>query len=136
VHAGDMSILSSPLSSEPLTREECQRHLEMSEVARVLISVRGLPAALTARIELADSEQIVVSSRENAVLLAARRGDVISVQIDGLDGDANIWSVSATGIAACASPDDFESDHFRRLIDSGATLVTLPLTVVAGQREH
>jgi pyridoxamine 5'-phosphate oxidase-like protein len=131
-----MTTTSSSLSSEPLTREECQRRLEESGVARVLLSLRGLPAALPARIELVKLDHVVISSRENAVLLAARRGDVISVQIDGLDADNAIWSVTATGIAAWISPSDFESDRFQRLADCGATTVNLPLTVVTGQREH
>jgi hypothetical protein len=131
-----MTTMSSSLSSEPLTRDECQRHLEATDVGRVLLSLRGLPAALTARIELVDSEQMVISSRENAVLLAARRRDVISIQIDGLDEEGVIWSVTATGIAAIASSDEFESQDFRRLTDCGATLVILPLSVVTGLRER
>ncbi|MGD0853856.1 MAG: pyridoxamine 5'-phosphate oxidase family protein [Acidimicrobiales bacterium] len=131
-----MTTLSSSLSSEPLTREECQRHLEEAVVARVLLSLRGLPAALPARIEFVEPEHLVISSRENAVLLAARRGDVISIQIDGLDADDVIWSVTATGIAAWISPDELESDRIRRLASAGATTVFLPLTVVTGQREH
>ena len=101
-----------------------------------MLSLRGLPAALTARIELVEPEQIVISSRENAVLLAARRRDVISVQIDGLDGEGVIWSVTATGIAAITTPSEFESEALRRLTDCGATLVILPLSVVTGLREH
>jgi len=128
--------MNSSLSSEPLTRAECQRHLEVTDIARVLLSLRGLPAALPARIELVEPDELVLSSRENAVLLAARRGDVISVQIDGLDSDDVLWSVTATGIASKASPEEFDAERFRRTADCGSTLVLLPLTVVTGQREH
>jgi uncharacterized membrane protein YccC len=67
-------------------------------------------------------------------LLAARRGDVISVQIDGLDANNNTWSVTATGIAAGASPGGFEAGRFKRITDCGAVLAIMPLSVVTGQR--
>jgi hypothetical protein len=130
-----MTATSSSLTSEPLSRDECQRRLDEADVARVLLSLRGLPAGLPARIELVEHDRLVISSRENAVLLAARRGDVISVQIDGLDGDGHTWSVTVSGIAAWASPDLFESERFKRITDCGATLVILPLSVVSGQIE-
>jgi hypothetical protein len=79
---------------------------------------------------------LVISSRENAVQLAARRGDVISVQIDGLDSDDNTWSVMVTGIAGSDHLDEVETERFKRIADRGATLVTLPLSVVTGQRGH
>jgi len=129
-----MNATSSSLWSEPLSRDECQRHLEGATAARVLLSLRGLPAALPARIELVDEDQLVISSRENAVLLAARRGDVISVQIDGLDENDHTWSVTATGIATWATPAEFEGGRFKRRADCGAVLVILPLSVVTGQR--
>jgi hypothetical protein len=129
-----MTATSSSLWSEPLSRDECQRHLESATAARVLLSLRGLPAALPARIELVEQDQLVISSRENAVLLAARRGDVISVQIDGLDANNNTWSVTATGIAAGASPGGFEAGRFKRITDCGAVLAIMPLSVVTGQR--
>src|ERR1700691_3304568 len=131
-----MAPTSQSLSSEPFTRDECLRRLDHAEVARVLLSKGGLPAAVPARIELSHSDHLVISSRENAVLLAARRRDVVSVQIDGLDPDENTWSVTATGIASSASPDSVDAELFRRTIDRGATLVILPLTVVTGQRSR
>jgi hypothetical protein len=130
-----MTATSSSLTSEPLSRDECQRRLDHADVARVLLSLRGLPAGLPARIELVEHDRLVISSRENAVLLAARRGDVISVQIDGLDVGGNTWSVTVSGIAVWASPDLFESERFQRITDCGATLVILPLSVVTGQIE-
>jgi hypothetical protein len=131
-----MTSPSPSLSSEPLSRDECLRLLDQADVARVLLSLGALPAALPARIELMEEDHLLISSRENAVLLAARRGDVISVQIDGLDPNDHTWSVTVTGIAAGASPDGTESKRFKRTTDGGATLVTLPLSIVNGQREH
>jgi nitroimidazol reductase NimA-like FMN-containing flavoprotein (pyridoxamine 5'-phosphate oxidase superfamily) len=126
--------MSQSLSSEPFTRDQCLRLLDEVEVARVLLSKGGLPAAVPARIELSNLDHLVISSRENSVLLAARRRDVISVQIDGLDPDDNTWSVTVTGIASAALPESTDAELFRRTADRGATLVVLPLTVVRGQR--
>jgi nitroimidazol reductase NimA-like FMN-containing flavoprotein (pyridoxamine 5'-phosphate oxidase superfamily) len=131
-----MAPTSQSLSSEPFTRDKCLSLLDQADVARVLLSKGGLPAAVPARIELSNRDHLVISSRENSVLLAARRRDVISVQIDGLDPDDNTWSVTATGIASAASPDGVDAQLFKQTTDRGATLVNLPLTVVTGQRSR
>jgi len=128
--------MSQSLASDPIARDECLRLLDRATVARVLLSLGALPAALPARIQLTEADHLVISSRENAVLLAARRRDVISVQIDGVDADDRTWSVTVTGIAAPAHPNGTESERFKRTTDRGATLVILPLSVVSGQREH
>ena len=136
MHAEYMAPTSQSLSSEPFTRDKCLSLLDQADVARVLLSKGGLPAAVPARIELSNRDHLVISSRENSVLLAARRRDVISVQIDGLDPDDNTWSVTATGIASAASPDGVDAQLFKQTTDRGATLVNLPLTVVTGQRSR
>lgn len=127
---------SPSLSSAPLTRDECLQLLDEADVARVLLSLGALPAALPARIALSKRDHLVISSRENVVQLAARRGDVISVQIDGLDGDDNTWSVMVTGIAGSVPIDEVATDRIKRISDRGAALVALPLSVVTGQRGH
>ncbi len=131
-----MGATSQSLSSEPVARDECLRLLREADVARVLLSVGALPAALPARIQLVGTDHLVISSRENAVVVAARRGDVISVQIDGLDPDDRTWSVTVTGIAASAPSNTFEAEGFKRPTDPRATLIVLPLSVVIGRREH
>jgi hypothetical protein len=77
----------------------------------------------------------VISSRENAVLLAARRGDVMSLQIDGIGEDHHIWSVTVTGIPAPVTLESPESEQFKRRLECGATLVILPISLVAGHHE-
>jgi nitroimidazol reductase NimA-like FMN-containing flavoprotein (pyridoxamine 5'-phosphate oxidase superfamily) len=96
--------------------------------------VRCLPAALPARIALVEQDHLILTSRESAVILAARRGDVISVQIDGLEADDTTWSVMVSGIASTVSSDEVHTQRIQDSVDRGATLLALPLSVVIGQR--
>ena len=64
-----MTLANPSLSSEPLTREECLRLLGEADIARVVLSLGALPAALPARIALSEGDHLVISSRENAVLV-------------------------------------------------------------------
>jgi nitroimidazol reductase NimA-like FMN-containing flavoprotein (pyridoxamine 5'-phosphate oxidase superfamily) len=131
-----MTVTGASLSSEPLTRKNCLALLDRADLARVVLSVRCLPAALPARIALVEDDHLVITSRESAVILAARRGDVISVQIDGLEDDGTTWSVMVSGIASTVSPDEVQSQRIQDSIDRGATALALPLSVVIGQRGH
>lgn len=124
------------LSSEPLTREDCLELLDRADLARVVLSVRCLPAALPARIALVREDHLVLASAESAVLLAARRGDVISVQIDGLEENGTTWSVMVSGIATTLAPDEIQSPRIQDYLGRGATLLGLPLSVVVGQRGY
>ena len=128
--------MGQPLSSEPLTRADCLRLLDRADLARVVLSVRCLPAALPARIALFEEDHLVLASRESAVILAARRGDVISVQIDGLESDGTTWSVMVSGIASTVAPEEVQTQRIQDSLDRGATLLALPLSVVIGQRGH
>ncbi|MBU6495602.1 MAG: hypothetical protein KGR42_04195 [Acidobacteria bacterium] len=111
-----------------LSRDECVRRLGAAELARVLISVRCLPTALPTRVRLVDQDLALLDSDDDAVVQAARRHDVLTVQVDGVD-DGHPWSVVASGISSLAPLDPAASSptHDHRLI-------TLPLAVVVGQR--
>jgi len=124
------------LSSEPLTRDECLQLLGGADLARIVMSVRALPAALPTRISLSGDDHLILASSEESVVVAMRRGDVISVQIDGLEPDGTIWSVMASGIATAGAGDETLRPAIREAIDQGATLLSLPLTVVSGQRSY
>ena len=123
------------LSGEPLSHEDCLARLGEADLARVVLSVRALPAALPARITLVGEDHLVLASAEEAVILAARRGDVISVQIDGLEPDGTTWSVMASGIAAAAN-DEVAAKGLSEAVAHGATLLSLPLSVVTGRRSR
>ena len=131
-----MNAASPSLSSEPLSREDCLSLLRSADLARIVLSVRCLPAALPARISLSGEDHLLFASRESAVILAARRGDVISVQIDGLDPDGTTWSVMVSGIASNARPDELLTAQLKNTVDRGALLMALPLSVLVGQRGH
>jgi hypothetical protein len=131
-----MTATGQTLSGEPLSRADCLRLLGGVDRGRVVLSVRALPAALPARFSLAGEDHLVLASTEEAVILAARRGDVISVQIDGLEPDGATWSVMASGIAANADVDEAVGPGLREAVEHGATLLAVPLSVVRGQRTH
>lgn len=117
-----------------LSRSDCVNLLALATLARVVISVRCLPAALPARICVLDDQHLLVASTESSVILAARRGDVLSVQIDGLEGDGATWSVMASGIASTANTAGILPDVMREALLRGSTVISLPLSVVVGER--
>jgi hypothetical protein len=108
--------------------------LARAELARAVISVRCLPAALPVRVAIVDEQHLLVASSEDTVILAARRGDVLSIEIDGLEPDGATWSVMASGLAGPATPTADLPEAMREAIDRGATLISLPLSVVVGER--
>jgi nitroimidazol reductase NimA-like FMN-containing flavoprotein (pyridoxamine 5'-phosphate oxidase superfamily) len=117
-----------------LSRADCIGLLSTANLARVVISVRCLPAALPARIAVVNDDQLLVASTEGTVILAARRGDVLSIQIDGLEPDGSTWSVMASGLASPAGVSVVVPNSMQEAVDRGATLLALPLSVVVGER--
>ncbi|MGA2968198.1 MAG: pyridoxamine 5'-phosphate oxidase family protein [Acidimicrobiales bacterium] len=117
-----------------LSRSACLDLLTLASLARVVTSVRCLPAALPARICVPDDQHLLVASTEASVILAAQRGDVLSVQIDGLEADGTTWSVMASGLASAADTAGDLPDVMRGAISRGATVISVPLSVVVGER--
>ncbi len=125
---------------EILADELCLVRLEEAALARVLISVRCMPAALPVFIHLTD-HHLLLASDEEAVIEAARRGDVLAVQVDGADGDRDTWSVQATGVAHLPNLDDAlgvlgTNSKLASSLDRGASLIAISLMVVSGERVH
>ena len=117
-----------------LSRAACVDLLARAELARAVISVRCLPAALPVRVAIIDEQHLLVASSEDSVILAARRGDVLSIEIDGLEPNGATWSVMASGLAGAATSAADLPEAMREAIDRGATLISLPLSVVVGER--
>jgi hypothetical protein len=130
---------SGLLNRELLSEEQCRDRLAAAEMARVLISIRCLPAARPVALELG-AHHVVIASAEETVIEAARRGDVMAVQIDGTDPDGTTWTVQVTGPAHLPEQTDQVvtelGDRLRDAATRGATLVALPLTVLSGERLH
>ncbi len=120
--------------AESMHRDECIRLLGATSLARIVISVKCLPVALPARMSLVDPDNVILASADPAVILAARRNDVISIQIDGIDNDGLTWSVMASGIARVPDGDEPLNEGLTSAIARGGALVKLPLSVVVGQR--
>lgn len=129
-----MSLSGDRVKRTTLSRTTCLDLLRSVDFARVVISVRCLPAALPARIDVISDHQLILASAEEAVIVAARRGDVLSVQIDGLESDGATWSVMASGIAAQAQGHVTQSPPLQSALGNGASLILLPLAVVVGER--
>lgn len=119
---------------ESMHRDECVSLLGQAALARVVISVKCLPVALPARISLIEGNFILLASSDPAVILAAERGDVVSLQIDGLESNGLTWSVMASGIAKLAGAQSPPNEIMRQALDRGASFVLVPLSVVVGQR--
>ncbi len=117
-----------------LPRSDCLARLRRAALARVVISVRCLPAALPARIAVTDDHHLLLASAEDAVLTAAARGDVLSVQIDGLEDDGSTWSVMGSGIASTLDGEVPLTESLTRAVAAGASVIALPLTVLSGER--
>jgi hypothetical protein len=121
-----------------LDESRCRDRLRDVGVARVLISVRCLPAAMPVLIEMRP-HHLIFASVEDAVVEAARRGDVLAVQVDGIDPDGATWSVHVTGVAHLPEHNDSlakfdELTELSSALEHGATLVAIPLTVISGER--
>jgi nitroimidazol reductase NimA-like FMN-containing flavoprotein (pyridoxamine 5'-phosphate oxidase superfamily) len=129
-----MTLQGDSVHRATLTRETCVNLLDSTDLARVVISVRCLPAALPARIAVIDDDHLLLASAEESVILAARRGDVLSVEVDGLEPDGATWSVMASGLAALCAGEQRIPTPLRKAVDRGAALITLPLSVVVGER--
>jgi hypothetical protein len=117
-----------------LSRDACVDLLSKTSFARVVISVRCLPAALPARIAVLNDTHLLVASSEAAVIVAARNGDVLSVQIDGLEPEGATWSVMASGLASTAQDLTNLPAPLHDAAKRGATLISLPMSVVVGER--
>ncbi len=119
---------------ETMSRAACVARLAESNLARVVISVRCLPAALPARIAVVDDDRLLLASTEDAVISAAARAEVLSVQIDGLEDDGATWSVMASGIAHASRDGQVVSPRLADAVARGASLIELPLSVVVGEK--
>lgn len=127
-----------PYTVELLNREQCIELLRTAHHGRVVLSVDCLPTAIPALVEVYD-HHLLLGSPLGSLSLAATRGDVVSVEVDGCDDDGEAWSVHATGVArsigvAEALADAFGDGPLAAVARLGAHLATVPLSLVRGER--
>jgi Pyridoxamine 5'-phosphate oxidase len=123
---------SGPFKSGTIDRDGCLARFRGTGLARVLISVQCMPAAVPVFCTLSDG-QVEFTSAEPSVIEAARRGDVLTVHLDGTDPDGSTWSVAVTGssrvtdVAAAEDTGDDGEPYVREI-----AVIDVPLTVVKG----
>src|SRR5215472_3634777 len=82
-----------------LDREVCLQLLDEARFGRVVLSVDCLPVALPVNFAMMGSD-VVFATGPGAMFDAASRGDVLSVQADGIEPIYHTgWSVLVTGQA-------------------------------------
>ena len=127
-----MSTWGQSLSGKQLSRDDCLTRLAGADLARIILSVRALPVALPTRISMRATDGLLLTSSEHSVAVASRRGDVISIQIDGLEADGSTWSVMASGIVRTAEDDVAVRSSQIDAINRGEVLYFMPLSVLTG----
>jgi hypothetical protein len=128
----DMNIRDRYRREEVLSRKECVERLVGATLARVVFSLRCLPASLPVRIVLADPEHLVLTSPFTQVAGAANHGDVLTVEVDGVDSDGSLWVVMASGIG---TPTVVKRELDRDALRASANiskLVSVPMSLVHG----
>jgi hypothetical protein len=126
--------MDEPSATSAIERGDCLDRLSAAPLARILVSVRCLPTALPTRIRVLNREKILLATTDPAILHAAQRHDVLTVQVDGVDERDHPWSVVASGIAEVSPEVAPCDDVLGDATGFGGQLVTFPASVVVGQR--
>lgn len=129
-----MGLENLPVHRSELPRDACVKLLRDADFARVVSSIRCLPVARPTRIALVGDDHLILTCNDDTIVNSAGRGDVLSVQIDGLERSGATWSVMVSGIAGAPDPSDRPPPSLLRALDHGATLLALPLDLVTGEQ--
>jgi uncharacterized protein len=126
------------LSVIDLDREECLELLGRSTIGRVVLSVDCIPVAVPVNLSLVDGDAVFATD-VGSKLDAAIRGQVVSVEVDDVDGIYQTgWSVLLTGVAQVIT----DPEIIRRTRSSLRAwapgnhpfLVKVPSTLISGRR--
>jgi nitroimidazol reductase NimA-like FMN-containing flavoprotein (pyridoxamine 5'-phosphate oxidase superfamily) len=122
-----------------LDRQECLELFGRASIGRVVLSVDAIPVALPVNVAVLHGD-VVFATDEGSKLDAALRGNVVSIEADGVDPLYHTgWSVIVTGVAeVLTDPGDVE-EASRLPLHAWAPgphrfLVRIPATVVSGRR--
>ena len=78
------------IQREALSAEECRERLRQARWARLLISVRCLPASRPVPL-VVTGEILMAATDEEAVWEAAERHEVLTLNIDGMEASGVTW---------------------------------------------
>lgn len=124
-----------------LARSESLCRLRAAPYGRLLLSVDCLPAAHPVFLAvLADDVVALVGPGPDHK--AAVRGDVVSLEVDGMSSDRHAtWSVRVTGVARSLEVDDplrgaVASSRLRSIVTDAAALLALSLDLILGETTH
>jgi uncharacterized protein len=122
-----------------LPRDECLALIEHAAVGRVVMSEKCIPVAYPVNVSMVD-DTVVFATDAGSKLDAARRGDVVTIQVDQLDPTYHTgWSVLVTGVAAEIT-DDIGLARARQALNAtwrpgqAVYLVRVPTSWVSGRR--
>jgi hypothetical protein len=127
------------VGSEVLGADESLAALDSADIARIVLSIDCLPAARPVIIALVDG-QVIVGIPAGPELDAARRGDVVGIEIDGVDPDqSSLWSVSVTGISRPldglpSEVTDHQRQNLAQVLEIGGGLIAIPASILSGRR--
>lgn len=121
-----------------LDREECLELLGRATIGRVVLSVDCIPVAVPVNLSMVDGDAVFASD-VGSKLDAAIRGQVVSVEADGVDGLYHTgWSVLLTGVAhVITDPETIKRARcsFRAWAPGNHPfLVRVPSTLISGRR--
>ncbi len=114
-----------------LTAEECLERLRVAPLARVLLSIRCLPAAVPTEIVAVSATELVLATDNADVWHARDQRDVFTIQVDGRTHDGQVWSVTAVGIGAPVDPASPLAVDAR---ERGVELVAIAKPIISGRR--
>ena len=130
----NMAPVNEPMRQTKLARESCLELLRNARYARVVTSIKCLPVALPVHIAIVEDGRLLLTSNNDAITSLASNGDVLAVQIDGLEQDGVTWSVTVSGIARPAQLEAVIPDALVYETARGAALLSLPLDFITGIR--
>ncbi|MDE3044578.1 MAG: hypothetical protein KGJ10_07105 [Acidobacteriota bacterium] len=117
-----------------LSEDECVTLVMLATRGRVIYSSRGVPSARPTQISLINGCILFLGDGDDAILEAARRHDVLSIQVDDATVEAPTWSVTVTGRCAFADP-ELAPASLRNTSNPDAAVLALPLTLISGRRK-
>jgi len=122
-----------------MSREECLDLLGSVSMGRLVLSVDCLPVAKPVFVDVV-GDAVIAAVTPGIESEAARRGDVVAIEVDGQVGEGSgTWTVSVTGVASELAADSclrrrLSSSRLLRAAEAGAALLVVSLVMVGGER--